>query len=721
MNEIVSDEFFDSTRDIYTDPFIFYRENSNRNGNEAFVHQTNTTEMTIISSNITEEVDTFQKISLCIDNQNSSDLLSTNNLSDKLSILLHILTFTSFLQQQILQTQEFLQITFSSIAYLRDIFSDDCFDDFYYDNMKLKILKSNSTNTSTRTFLNWLTGCKDAIQKKYLKSIIIAIYLKNNTEVTETYTFDFNYSKSTPSSSSEVIKTLCKLTQTLKPLPSIKYITIKLFYYDQTPINYEPPGFKPTNDHRFEFETEPLKIEVGDYGKEINTNVKIHTLYDENNTQEIKSINLENNNFLKDKLNENKIEKDFINKIIEKDLNVNNHLSEKQNIKDNKENNSYEKNKNIKENILYEKNKNIKENILYEKNKNIKENFLYENNKNIGEIEKDNLYEKNKNIKENNSYEKNKDYKENLNENNQIENNLCKKSFKEFESVNNFKNEKYLNKNLEETSSFLKELNRKENNLSKKNNLDNTPLTPHKDEPVINNNKTTDHILNTPLPTYKDKPVISQENDLQENNLKDTPSHQTTPSHQIKETLKDITKANKEDEIRCICYININDLDMLQCDTCKYWLHTVCCGYFSNSDKRIPKNEYTCYFCRQDHKNNNNKNSSNNNNNSNILYNKRLAIIRRSLSIIYNENVNTLPLLSNRVGISIQYARSLIKRFIDEGFLVKKRNKHSIFYDLLKNENTKNRIKQYFSLNIKKFNFKSSMPLQDIKCGNNWC
>ncbi|TBU02092.1 hypothetical protein CWI37_0558p0010 [Hamiltosporidium tvaerminnensis] len=98
MNEIVSDEFFDSKRDIYTDPFIFYRENSNINGNEAFVHQTNTTEMTIISSNITEEVDTFQKISLCIDNQNSSDLLSTNNLSDKLSILLHILTFTSFLQ-----------------------------------------------------------------------------------------------------------------------------------------------------------------------------------------------------------------------------------------------------------------------------------------------------------------------------------------------------------------------------------------------------------------------------------------------------------------------------------------------------------------------------------------------------------------------------------------------------------------------------------------------
>ncbi|KAK1349071.1 HORMA domain-containing protein 1 [Hamiltosporidium tvaerminnensis] len=664
-------------------------------------------------------------------------------------------------EQQILQTQEFLQITFSSIAYLRDIFSDDCFDDFYYDNMKLKILKSNSTNTSTRTFLNWLAGCKDAIQKKYLKSIIIAIYLKNNTEVTETYTFDFNYSKSTPSSSSEVIKTLCKLTQTLKPLPSIKYITIKLFYYDQTPINYEPPGFKPTNDHRFEFETEPLKIEVGDYGKEINTNVKIHTLYDENNTQEIKSINLENNNFLKEKLNENKIEKDFINKTIEKDLNVNNHLSEKQNIKDNKENflyeknknikennsyeknknikenNSYEKNKDYKENNSYEKNKNIKENILYEKNKNIgeiekdnsyeknkniKENILYEKNKNIGEIEKDNSYEKNMNIKENNSYEKNKEIKENLNENNQIENNFCKKSFKEFESVNNFKNEKYLNKNLEETSSFLKELNRKENNLSKKNSLDNTPLTTHRDKPVINNNKTTDHILNTPLTTHKDKPVISQENDLQENNLKDTPSHQTTPSHQIKETLKDITKANKEDEIRCICYININDLDMLQCDTCKYWLHTVCCGYFSNSDKRIPKNEYTCYFCRQDHKNNNNKNSSNNNNNnSNILYNKRLAIIRRSLSIIYNENVNTLPLLSNRVGISIQYARSLIKRFIDEGFLVKKRNKHSIFYDLLKNENTKNRIKQYFSLNIKKFNFKSSMPLQDIKCGNNRC
>lgn len=65
----------------------------------------------------------------------------------------------------------------------------------------------------------------------------------------------------------KILRTLCIMTQTLKALPQDKYLTMKLFYYDErTPTNYQPPCFKesPSEDvSSFTFESKPLKLDFG--------------------------------------------------------------------------------------------------------------------------------------------------------------------------------------------------------------------------------------------------------------------------------------------------------------------------------------------------------------------------------------------------------------------------------------------------------------------------
>ncbi|KAJ3331445.1 DNA binding protein, partial [Kappamyces sp. JEL0680] len=43
----------------------------------------------------------------------------------------------------------------------------------------------------------------------------------------------------------QLVRRLLTLTQSLEPLPENAYITMRLFYSDNCPIEYEPPSFKP--------------------------------------------------------------------------------------------------------------------------------------------------------------------------------------------------------------------------------------------------------------------------------------------------------------------------------------------------------------------------------------------------------------------------------------------------------------------------------------------
>ncbi|KAI0785638.1 HORMA domain-containing protein [Abortiporus biennis] len=133
-------------------------------------------------------------------------------------------------------------------------------------------------------------GIFDALQKEYLKSFIFAVYLDNDdpNNIVEAYTFNFHY-HTIPGTSTTVpvmslgddlmklsisgkgqvdpvanatihgrvptlgevkrslkslIKNLIQATTQMDALPKRRYATFKLYYYDHTPEDYEPPHFR---------------------------------------------------------------------------------------------------------------------------------------------------------------------------------------------------------------------------------------------------------------------------------------------------------------------------------------------------------------------------------------------------------------------------------------------------------------------------------------------
>ncbi|CAL1707531.1 unnamed protein product [Somion occarium] len=132
-------------------------------------------------------------------------------------------------------------------------------------------------------------GIFDALQKQYLRSFIFAIYLDGDdpNNIVEAYTFNFHYhaipgttsvvpvmslgddlmklslsgKKADPvadaskkgkiptlgevkRSLKSLIKNLIQATTQMDALPKRRYATFKLFYYDHTPDDYEPPHFR---------------------------------------------------------------------------------------------------------------------------------------------------------------------------------------------------------------------------------------------------------------------------------------------------------------------------------------------------------------------------------------------------------------------------------------------------------------------------------------------
>ncbi|KAI0672868.1 HORMA-domain-containing protein [Trametes maxima] len=135
------------------------------------------------------------------------------------------------------------------------------------------------------------TGIFDALQKQYLRSFVFAIYLDDQdpNNVIEAYTFNFSYcrvpgsgdtvpvmslgedmmnlslSGSKPSydpvadatrkgkiptlgevkrSLKALVKNLIQATTQMDALPRRRFATFKLFYYENTPDDYEPPHFR---------------------------------------------------------------------------------------------------------------------------------------------------------------------------------------------------------------------------------------------------------------------------------------------------------------------------------------------------------------------------------------------------------------------------------------------------------------------------------------------
>ncbi|CAM9344194.1 unnamed protein product [Lampetra planeri] len=191
-------------------------------------------------------------------------------------------------QQSIIVIKKLLAIAVSGITYLRGLFPEKAYGRKYVEDQKVMILREEHSCPGAIQIVQWMEGCFEAIEKKYLRSVIISIYTdpENPKVVTEYYQFRIQYtshgaqmdfeSKSNDKMSNLpcgnmkkasilLVRKLYVMMQNLGPLPENVFLKMKLAYYnDVTPQNYQPPGFMEADGDTMEFEREPIHLSMGE-------------------------------------------------------------------------------------------------------------------------------------------------------------------------------------------------------------------------------------------------------------------------------------------------------------------------------------------------------------------------------------------------------------------------------------------------------------------------
>ncbi|KAA8910238.1 HORMA domain-containing protein [Sphaerosporella brunnea] len=197
-------------------------------------------------------------------------------------------------QLQSLQlVQSLLGASIGSLAWIRGLFPDECFTTLRYlpeyarsyeafstaepsqrrdpGAIKVTRLQKGKAAQSDRLLEYLEKGVFDALEKGYLKAMQLGIFTDQEKPdlVMEAYTFTFSYrgensfavqftdgsgeqvtkhfgiGGSTPTAMvQQVTRTLVSTTQALHPLPDKRWLSIRLTYSDDTPLDYNPPGFR---------------------------------------------------------------------------------------------------------------------------------------------------------------------------------------------------------------------------------------------------------------------------------------------------------------------------------------------------------------------------------------------------------------------------------------------------------------------------------------------
>ncbi|XP_058267634.1 HORMA domain-containing protein 1 isoform X2 [Hemibagrus wyckioides] len=191
-------------------------------------------------------------------------------------------------QQSLVVVKKLLAIAVSSITYLRGLFPEKAYGSKYVEEQKVMILREERTCPGASQIVQWLQGCFDAIQKRYLRMILLSMYSDPEypEKVTECYQFRIQYTEKGPrldfesknqknmtkmdcsdikKSSILLVRKLYMLMQNLGPLPDSVCLNMKLFYYDDvTPHDYQPPGFKEGENSSLVFQKEPVNLTMGE-------------------------------------------------------------------------------------------------------------------------------------------------------------------------------------------------------------------------------------------------------------------------------------------------------------------------------------------------------------------------------------------------------------------------------------------------------------------------
>ncbi|XP_047196919.1 HORMA domain-containing protein 1 isoform X6 [Hippoglossus stenolepis] len=207
-------------------------------------------------------------------------------------------------QQSLVVMKKLLAIAVSGITYLRGLFPEKAYGNKYVDDQKVMILREVRSCPGASQIVQWMQGCFEAIQQRYLRTVIMSIYTdpENPQKVTEFYQFKIQYTakgaqmdfESSSSSSNNnnnnnnkvstmtcgdtkkasvlLVRKLYTLMQNLGPLPDNVCLNMKLSYYDDvTPQDYQPPGFKEADGDTMEFEREPVKLTMGEVSTPFHT------------------------------------------------------------------------------------------------------------------------------------------------------------------------------------------------------------------------------------------------------------------------------------------------------------------------------------------------------------------------------------------------------------------------------------------------------------------
>ncbi|KAH0544383.1 hypothetical protein FGG08_001524 [Glutinoglossum americanum] len=167
---------------------------------------------------------------------------------------------------------------------------------------RVSILK-RSHSAAVDQLLDWVeNGIFEALGMNVLAAVRFAIFLDKTKpeDIAESYTFSFKYhcdleqgtrrlsgmDMAGPSGQTITLRgardklqgflrSLCTITSLLPPLPAERYLSIRLYYTDDCPPDYEPPGFKKCESNPWYFsESGDLKVVNGYAGMETG----IHTV-----------------------------------------------------------------------------------------------------------------------------------------------------------------------------------------------------------------------------------------------------------------------------------------------------------------------------------------------------------------------------------------------------------------------------------------------------------
>ncbi|KAJ6428363.1 hypothetical protein OIU84_023734 [Salix udensis] len=203
-------------------------------------------------------------------------------------------------QDSLLLTRNLLRIAIFNISYIRGLFPENYFNDKSVPALEMKIKKLMPMDAESRRLIDWMEkGVYDALQKKYLKTLLFCVCETIDGPMIEEYTFSFSYSNNesqevsmninrsgnkkqggtfkcnstteiTPmqmrSSACKMVRTLVQLMRTLDKMPEERTVLMKLLYHDDvTPADYEPPFFRGCTEEEAHnaWTKHPLQMEVG--------------------------------------------------------------------------------------------------------------------------------------------------------------------------------------------------------------------------------------------------------------------------------------------------------------------------------------------------------------------------------------------------------------------------------------------------------------------------